>query len=285
MDTHELPPEARSDLETAAATMSSTVQILTLPVGLYAFTVQGGGQPRPAAGLALPALQVAAAPIESEGRLEFLSGPATLDRWLTTSGDVVTVKISGGEARLLLTSLRAPESGVLSIDVRQLDAPATATATASAPAGSSAATGAAGGDETRVITMVHVPYLGDLSFVEGWAGRPSENLWIEGFALLVQEPNEPKLLEYQGVTEEGLALPWMSAGEFCGARGTGVPLVEFAVRLHPDAAGRYVCRYSGQFLSGTIVGPLEGGLACRSDAAGDPLVAIQLELAPVAAAG
>jgi hypothetical protein len=76
----------------------------------------------------------------------------------------------------------------------------------------------------------------------------------------------------------GDVTPWTSAGEFCGTRGTGVPLVAFAVRVNPAAASIYSCAYAGQFLSGTVVGPLSDGGLCRSESPGDPLVAIELRL-------
>jgi len=280
-----------TEAESVAPELAATVQILTLPVGLYAFTVQSGTT-RPADGLALPALQVAPAPMRSAGTLEFQCGPATLDRWLTQSGDVVTVKVTGGDASLLLTSVRAPDSAVLSIDVKRLDAVAEdggavqAGATQAGAADGDAAAADAGAADAaapangsaRVLTLVHVPHFGDMTFAEGWAGRPTENLWIEGFSIRLAEPHEAPLLEYCGVTEVGDITPWTSSGEFCGTRGTGVPLVAFAVRVHPDTASGYSCAYAGQFLSGTVIGPFADGRLCRSESPGDPLVAIELRL-------
>jgi GT2 family glycosyltransferase/glycosyltransferase involved in cell wall biosynthesis len=258
--------------------LTSTVQVLTLPEGLYAFTVQSGAA---APGtLLLPALQISPAPARSTARIEFLSGPATLDRWLTAAGDVVTVKISGGEAALLLTSLRGPSSGVLAVDVRRLDEPVSAGDSASGgavPAGVATRTAVAG--ETRVITLVHLPYLGDLTFVEGWAGKPNENLWVEGFSVLVAEPHLPDLVEYCAVNESGIEYGWTGGGEFCGVRGTGIPLLGFGVRLKTQAG--YTCRYRGRFLSGTILGPFDDGRLCQSEAPGDPLVAMEVLIEPI----
>jgi hypothetical protein len=130
--------------------------------------------------------------------------------------------------------------------------------------------------------LVHVPHFGDLTFAEGWAGRPTENLWIEGFSIST-ESIDPALLEYCGVSEVGDTTPWMSAGEFCGKRGTGVPLVAFAVRVNSSHSG-YSCNYAGQFLSGKVIGPFSDGRLCRSEATGDPLVAIELRLQAARAA-
>ena len=81
------------------------------------------------------------------------------------------------------------------------------------------------------------------------------------------------------MTEHGETTPWMSAGEYCGTRGSGVPLVAFAVRVNPAVSSAYQCSYAGQFLSGTVIGPFDDGRLCRSEAPGDPLVAIELRLA------
>ena len=264
----------------AAAEPAATVQVLSLPMGLYSFTVQSGGHGAHMAangGLHLPALHVAPAPMRSSGVIEFQCGPTTMDRWLTGPGDVVNAKISGGDAVLLLTSLRSPDSGVLSIHVSRLDAPPEELV--SVPA-------AAPASDIRVVTLVHLPYLGDLTFVEGWAGKPADNLWIEGFSILVEAPDRPDLLQYCAVSEDGEVTPWMTDGEFCGERGTGVPLIAFALRVAPGAAGpgatpRYACRYRGRFLSGAVIGPLDDGRFCRSEAPGDPLVAMELTLEPL----
>jgi len=256
--------------------IAATVQVLTLPVGIYAFTVQSGSMTAPGK-LALPALQVAPAPMRSAGKIEFLSGPATMDRWLTAAGDVLTAKVSGAPVAVLLTSLRAPDSQVLSIDIRRLDAPAPVDAPSEPAPGPTVAISG-----PRIATRVHLPYIGELEFQEGWAGRPQDNLWIEGFAAMPAAPDDPDLIEYCGLNEAGETTDWLSSGQLCGKRGAGVPLVAFAARVKSAAASSYTCHYSGQFLSGNVVGPLNDGRLCRSDAAEDPLVALELRLEPTA---
>lgn len=258
-----------------AQDIAATVQVLTLPVGIYAFTVQSGSTAA-AGSLALPALQVAPAPMRSEGSIEFLSGPATMDRWLTAAGDVLTAKVSGAPVAVLMTSLRAPDSSVLSIDIRRLDAPAAVEPAAPTPAAAPAQLSG-----PRIATRVHLPYVGELEFQEGWAGRPQDNLWIEGFAAMPATPSDPDLIEYCGLNEAGEITDWLSSGQLCGRRGAGVPLVAFAARVKSAAASAYTCHYRGQFLSGTVVGPLNDGRFCRSEAAEDPLVALELRLEPI----
>jgi GT2 family glycosyltransferase/glycosyltransferase involved in cell wall biosynthesis len=278
------PMDTNPGPETAdpSAQLSATVQLLTLPEGLYAFTIQSGGADAPTA-LRLPALQVGLAPLRSAGTVEFLCGPKTVDRWLTAEGDVVTVRIAGGEASLLLTSVRSTTSGVLAIDVRRLDgAPVAVPAATAAPA--AAAPPDVPSTERGLITLVHVPYLGDLTFVAGWAGKPMENLWIEAFSVTVEPPESKPVLEYCGVSEDGNVSAWLTEGELCGVRGRGVPLVAFALRVRAEAHGEYLCRYRGRFLSGAVIGPFDDGRFCRSEAPGDPLVALELSLEPIVAA-
>jgi GT2 family glycosyltransferase/glycosyltransferase involved in cell wall biosynthesis len=266
----------------SAEDIAASVQVLTLPVGIYAFTVQRGATTPPGK-LSLPALQVAPAPMRSAGSIEFLSGPATLDRWLTATGDVLTAKVSSAPVTVIMTSLRAPDSDVLSIDIRRLDAPAAAQApeTVDAPAERTAGRPATLG-APRIATRVHLPYIGELEFPEGWAGRPQDNLWIEGFAAMPATPDDPDLIEYCGLDEAGETTDWLSSGQLCGKRGAGVPLVAFAARVKSAAAASYRCHYSGQFLSGSVVGPFDDGRLCRSDAAEDPLVALELRVEPIA---
>ena len=268
-----------------AEEIAASVQVLTLPVGIYAFTVQRGATTPPGQ-LALPALQVAPAPMRSAGSIEFLSGPATLDRWLTATGDVLTAKVSSAPVAVIMTSLRAPGSDVLSIDIRRLDAPVTAEEPASddaedaeEEAGAAPPTSNGG---PRIATRVHLPYIGELEFPQGWAGRPQDNLWIEGFAAMPATPDDPDLIEYCGLDEAGETTDWLSSGQLCGKRGAGVPLVAFAARVKGAAAASYRCHYSGQFLSGSVVGPFNDGRLCRSEAAEDPLVALELRVEPIA---
>jgi GT2 family glycosyltransferase/glycosyltransferase involved in cell wall biosynthesis len=271
-----------NDVGSEPGELSSSVQVLTLPVGIYAFTVSSGGG-APGNGLTLPAFQVAPAPVRSASKIEFLEGPTTLDRWLTHKSDVVTVKISVDTGTLLLTSLRAPDSSVLSIDIRRLDAVESSTPTVEQPAEPAPEPAAA--ISLRTSTLVHVQNVGDLEFTDGWAGYSADNLWIEAFAAKLPEPPVSDPIEYLGVTYEGGETSWLSDGALCGTRGTGTPLVAFAVRAKQDAGEDYTCIYSGKFLSGSVVGPCTDGSLCRSESDNDPLVAMELRVARRPSAG
>jgi hypothetical protein len=247
--------------------------VLTLPAGTYAFTVKGSQVGTSSEHLAIPALQIGLAPLKSPGTAEFLSGATTLDRWLATGSDVVVVRISGGNVSLLLTSLRAPDSPVLAIDVRKIDVqPALNLAVPQAPVPANQS----GFLATQIVT--HIRNIGDIQFNDGWAGCLGDKLWIEGFAILSLGNLPAGAIQYSAVTADGFQTPWTSGRAFCGTRGQGSPIVGYAVRLTPEIASQYDCTYRGRFVSGNTCGPFHAGELCRSDVAGDPLWGIELQV-------
>lgn len=280
------------------AELAASVQVLTLPEGIYAFSVKGGAATTTLSeGLALPALQVAAAPAKSSGTVEFLAGPGTYDRWLARSGDVVTAKISGGSAALLLTSVRSTDSSVLAIDLRKLDVKNGAGSGGAHTNGSPAENARPasfpeepldpriGNDATvhalRLRILVHVQNTGDLEFTGLWAGRPEYRLRIEAFTVACLEEGASDLIEYRGVTADGFSTPWLSNGLLCGSRGRAIALTGFAARVKPALVGVYQCIYRGIFASGTIVGPFDDARLCVSaGVVDDALVGIELCVLP-----
>jgi hypothetical protein len=266
------PVPTTNSESTAATELAASVQVLTLPAGTYAFTVKEGGASATNAegSLTLPALQVGLAPVRSPGTIEFLSGATTLDRWLTHSSDVIVAKISGGSVSLLLTSLRTPNSPVLAIDVRRVEAPVESVT----PQTDYESSGAL---PMRVVA--HIRNVGDIYFDDGWIGCLGDKLWIEAFAILSAGNLAPEAVEYCAVNTEGFQTPWLGGQELCGSRGMGLPMMGFAIRLKPEVADRYDCHYSGRFVSGNTVGPMKNGELCCSNVPGDPLWGIQLQIA------
>jgi hypothetical protein len=251
--------------------LSATVQVLTLPPGTYAFTVDTTVPPgRRPQDLAVPALQVGAAPLESEGSVEFMMGADTRDRWLSDVKDIIIAKIHGGPATLLLTSLRSPESDALAVNVQKIDLDADPLAQRGVWRTR---------HRLRSRVLVHVQNVGDLQFFDGWAGCIGEQLFIEGFAVSVPRSAPADLIEYRGLTAEGFETPWMSHGELCGSRSQAAPLMGYSIRIKPAYAERYTCLYSGRFVSGRHTGPFAGGRLCRSDLPNDPLEGLDIHVA------
>jgi GT2 family glycosyltransferase/glycosyltransferase involved in cell wall biosynthesis len=262
--------------------LTSSVQIVTLPAGIYSFTVQGGAeQSVPHQEVVLPALQVSLAPARSAGSVEFLTGGSALDRWLVFNTDMMVVRIDGGDASLLLTSVRMPDSPVLGVNVNRLNAEPSSTTAGSIEAQPENGVLA---PAPRVRLHAHVKNVGDLEFQDCWAGWPGQGLWIEAFSITVAGLDaigsipSSAAVEYCAVTAEGFETPWLTDGELCGSRGTGMPILGFGVRLAPEASEKYDCVYRGKFLSGTTLGPLKDGVLCCSDIPGDPLEGIEVRV-------
>jgi GT2 family glycosyltransferase len=270
--------QSKMNNEPVPQELAASVQVLTLPVGTYAFTVQGGASATPSAeGLMLPALQVGLAPGKSEGTAEFLTNATTVDRWLAGSSDMVIVRISGGSASLLLTSLRSPSSAVLAIEVRPVDAPPQSVDPESA-AGQAARSGASGGLPVHIVAHVH--QVGDVHFGNNVVGCLGDGLWIEAFSILSVGELPSDAIEYCGVTSDGFQTPWLSNQMLCGSRGRSIPLMGYAIRLKPEVADRYDCTYTGRFVSGSKHGPCQNGDLCSSEVPGDALWGIELRVAP-----
>lgn len=273
-----MDPTPTTNDEPVSPELTASVQVLTLPAGTYAFTVQSGASStEPSEELTLPALQVSLAPVNSPGMAEFVSGAATLDRWLAHSSDIIIVKISGGSVSLLLTSLRSPSSPVLAIDVRRIDAqpPSINPELAGSQAMPDRASGALPAE-----IVAHIQNIGDLHFSDGWAGCLGDRLWIEAFAIMSVGDLGPNAIEYCAFYADGSQTPWLSNQMLCGSRGRFTPITGYAIRLKPEIAEHYDCTYSGMFVSGATAGPFANGDLCRSDIPADPLWGIELRVAP-----
>jgi GT2 family glycosyltransferase/glycosyltransferase involved in cell wall biosynthesis len=259
---------------------SASVQMVTLPSGVYSFTIKSGA-PAGSHGerLAMPALHVGLAPVVPQAQVEFLASPGTLDRWLAHAGNRVTVRISGGSARLLLTSVRKPDDQPLSISVQRLDTASTSPAS-EAPEPLADASGVMDTPKPTMEIIAHIRHLGDLHFGAEEVGSIASGLWIEALVVRAVDPDGEGLVEYRGITADGFETPWLTEPVLCGSRGRGTPLLGFAVRPRVGFAQRYDCSYTGRFASGRCVGPVTDGAMCCSDLAGDPLEGIEINVKP-----
>ena len=250
-------------LQLAMEESLASTQLLTLPPGIYVFSVQAGA-PIAHYGpeIAMPSLGIGLAPVRTNARVDFFAGPGTLDRWLSLASDRVVARISNDSAGLLLTSLRRPGDKTLSIGVRRIDAPSNLDSDG----------------RPAPLIMAHVRQLGDLFFPPDDAGVLGSELWIEAFLVSAKDPTGGEIFEYRGVTADGFDTPWLSDSVLCGSRGRGTPLLGFAVRPRIALAERCTCSYIGHFGSGYRVGPIRDGSLCRSEVPDDPLIGIQLRI-------
>lgn len=260
--------------------LTSSVQILTLPEGVYSFTIESGSDKKVSpADFVLPALQVSLAPTKTSATVEFRAGASVLDRWLAYDSDMIAVRIIGGDASLMLTSVRRQDSAVLGLNVDRLNAEPAFPGSESIPIQTQ---NGAPGILPQVQLRTHIQNVGDLDFLDCWAGWPGKHLWIEAFSVSVSGPfslgslHPIAAVEYRAFMADGSETPWVTNQELCGSRGAGMPILGFALRPNRELVDKYECAYSGKFFSGATVGPLKDGDFCRSDLPADPLEAISV---------
>lgn len=250
-----------------AATLASSAQVAVLEPGLYGIT-RGLENDRVemVQGLAVPSVHLAPAP-DTAAAMQLVGSPNVQGAWLVQPGDTVVVRVAPPGGRLVITSYRdgaRPLDGV-GIRVTRLDGvparpPARATETL----------------PYRVVA--HLRNTGDHQFDQsGWAGLPGQRLWIEGFALLLDAPQQQIDIEYRALSVDGAMTPWVPGGAFCGSRGSSQPVLGFAVRAAATAPDLRVT-YRGLFAQAGVVGPCAAGETCRSPRGPEPLEAIELTL-------
>jgi GT2 family glycosyltransferase len=273
MELNQIPEQKPAD-GFKSRNLVSSVEILKLPHGIYSFSLKGVGLvQKEAEKLALPALQIGVAPIVSQGTVEFLTGRSALDRWLAYGTDMILVRILGGDASLILTSVHTAESTPINVDVKRLDADSSSVAEQDQPEATSVQP-SHGLLSTRL--LAHIRFVGDIDFEGGRAGWAGQQMWIEGFAVRSIGHLPPEDFEYRGLVANGFQTPWLRPSTLCGSRGGGLPLLGFAVRLKNQASERWLCEYSGTFLSGMKAGPISDGALCCSGMFNDPLESIEV---------
>ena len=254
------------ELNGVSESLTPSVQRVSLPAGVYLFSLRDAPLTVNAVDrLASPAFHVAQGPIASSGSVEFFSGPATIDRWLMKRSDRVTVRVTGGTADLMLTSLYRPGDRVIDVHLLRIDA--AHVAQADAP-----------GLQTQV--MAHLRHFGDLYFKDEEVASLGSGIWIEAVQARVCSPGQESLIETRAITYDGFETPWLGDDILCGSRGRKTPLVGLALRVKDAFAARYSCSYVGQFSSGRSVGPVQDGAWCRSDLPNDPLEGFKLRVLP-----
>jgi len=295
------PAPPASSAEPAAP--QSVARLVPLDPGLYAFSLASETTSRdPVAGLALPAVQLCAAPRE-EGAVEITDSFGRAGSWLGGRHKVLFVKAPAGGGAALVTGYlaRDPDSKPLELDIRRIAeaGPATIPAEGAEPQPSGRAPLSPLGPVTRLRMgglgaaerpsdgaaleiVAHIRGRGDVRFLDTpWVGRLGPGLWIEGFTILPHSRLAPAAIEYKGLTASGAETPWIGSGTFCGTQGGGIPLIGFAVRQKTAPGDAPLdCEYTGYFQSGATAGPTRNGAPCRSAIDHDALEGLQLRITP-----
>ena len=124
--------------------------------------------------------------------------------------------------------------------------------------------------------LAHIRNIGDATGNCGeWIGKPKSGRWIEGFSITPRQGIAVQDIEYRASQSNGLVLPWVPGGGYCGTRGLSMPLQGLRVRLRGAADQAYECLYLAVFLDGSTSGPVTAGQLCQS-ASMAPLEAFQI---------
>ncbi len=276
-----ITPPSPSPGRTAAPHV--VARLVPLDPGFYAFSLATETAWRePLAGLALPAVQLCAAPRE-DGAVEITDSFGRAGSWLGGRHNVLFVKSPAGGGAALVTGYlaRDPDSLPLELDIRRVAPPGPATPVMTLKMGGPGAAELSP-EEAGLDIVAHIRGRGDVRFPDTpWVGRLGPGLWIEGFMILPQSRSAEAAIEYKGLTASGTETPWIERGTFCGTRGNGIPLIGFAVRQKAVPGNVPLdCEYSGYFQSGATAGPTRNGAPCRSAIEHDALEGMQLRITP-----
>jgi hypothetical protein len=268
-------PRGRTELET-------TAQFLLFEPGLYSIDFTVARSVRSEMGLRLPCIRMEPLPAAHYPGRAFVSFAAD-GGWLSGSEDPAFVLVVGGQAGVILTvyklagGMASPEIRIRSLSIQGPGVPPRTTPQASAaPEAPAAEQGPA---SLPMTVLAHVRAVGDVTSAAGqWAGRPTSNNPVEGFAVTPAGGMTKEDIEYQAVLGHNWNTPWFRGGEYCGSRGLALPLLGFRARLTGQAAEGFELRYWGSFVGGTTIGPVDDGEVCASGEA--PLEAVRFAITP-----
>ena len=265
--------------------LRASASMMRLEAGLYCVLVA----PSPAADAhtGLPGLRITPAPGPA-GRPEAVEvRTIAADGWMSGFGDAALVRVTGGPALVMVTIYQAadamgetaPNLQIMPLLTGASGAPSPVAKLPGASAGVLPAPGVAP-PRVKLDIIAHIQGRGDIGAVFGeWLGEAGSGKWIEGFGVAPSNGVDLADIEYQVVLGRGWLSPWVEGGQFCGSRGMALPILGLRVRLRGEAAKLFELRYSGSFVDGSSVGPVDAGEACESDEL-SPVEALMIELTP-----
>jgi hypothetical protein len=237
----------------------------------------------------LPGVRITQAP-GTAGRAEHVVvRTIAADGWMSGFGDAALVRITGGQAQVMITIYHRPGAGVAGAPKLQVlpllrsDAENEGQAL---PAAAVQANLPAPAAKPQIAPLVmdlvaHIQQRGDVGARFGeWLGVPGSGAWIEGFGIAPAAGVALTDIEYQAVLGRGWLSPWVEGGQFCGSRGMALPILGLRVRLRGEAAGRFALRVSASFIDGSKAGPVSGGDSCEAESLA-AVEAILVELLPL----
>ncbi|WP_027184086.1 hypothetical protein [Desulfovibrio inopinatus] len=250
--------------------VSAEAKVIPLTAGIYAVKyTKRTVKPVEVFGATFPAMQITALHCTVEKpKVRILSDEVETSAWLTSPGDVVILKVTDDDAKVLLTTYRPAEyeKGGMKVEfvkISQRSEDVTPVQPQVQPQ-----------VEPPVPTVrlaAHIQNVGDRRIEPGqWAGAQGSRLRIEAFSIEAAGLS-PQSLEYMAIAANGGQTRWSPMGAFCGSKGRGIPIVAFAVRLNGPAAEEFDVVYQGSFFDSGPGEPFKNGELCRSVKDKDPL--------------
>jgi hypothetical protein len=257
---------------------STSVLVAEVPISAHSIVLSHGtycvfviGVTQGLAERDLPALRISSSPGSATVAVAALPG----DGWLRHLGDAVLLRVASERSRVLFTSYdesRVAGAKPPQIQIQRLD-------DGRLPESMRPSPGLQSADY-----KLHFSRRGDVPAAFGeWIGTLGDDSWIEGIELTAPAPLAASDLEYQVVLGRGWLSPWVQAGEFCGSRGMGLPILGFRARLLGLAAQQWRLRYAGKCVDGRELPEAEQGMPCES-ADLTPLAAMNIKLEPIGGA-
>ena len=202
--------------------------------------------------------------------------------WLTGDGKAAFLRVTGGQAALMLTTYnqvgagQPPQVRIRLVPDDASAAGAIAPGTRSGPAVQQTADGS-----PNLSLVVHCSEEGSkMAGLGEWVEAAGPEGFIEAFCITAAA-DAPLPLEYQAIMGVDWVSPWAASPNLCGSVGLGLAIFGLRIRLEGSQADAFELVLWGR--SGTReVGPVTSGELAFG--IGQPLTALKLELRPARAA-
>ena len=265
-------------LRSADPVTDVAAQQVSFGPGLYVVTLSAAATSQ-AGGLALPCVRLD--PLPPSPAAPGIAHVSCLNHgnWLTGDGKAAFLRVTGGQAALMLTTYNPP-GGAPPPQVRIRLVPDDASVASAV--GQSARPGPAmlatpDGSSTLSLVVHCSGEAGKIAAAGEWAGASTPDGFIEAFSIAATA-STPLTLEYQAIMGVDWVSPWAASPNLCGSIGLGLAIFGLRVRLagpqpgafEPILWGRSGAREVGPVTTGELALGLE-----------HPLTALKLDLRPV----
>ena len=265
----------RPELYPNEAALDVAAQRVSFGPGLYVVTLSATATQQ-ADGLLLPCVRLDPLPPSQAAPGTAHLACLNEGNWLTGNGKAGFLRVTGGQAALMLTTYNPPGGGQPpQIRIRLVPDDAAALSATAPPSSTPAAPQTPGIASLGLV--VHCS--GEASKGAGsgeWVEASGPDGFIEAFCVHLTTAL-PLTLEYQAIMGIDWVSPWAASPNVCGSVGLGLAIFGLRMRLQGPQADAFELILWGR--SGTRqVGPLTTGELAFG--VGQPLTAMRVELRP-----